>query len=85
MGPRIPPRTVNERVTGLPVSRSHVTPTIPEERPLTPSSDGGCYNTIPIPSTNVNKKRGKLIITTHYLFITTYLKMSTYLSYHLSL
>ena len=74
MGPRISPRTVNERVTGLTVSRSHVTPTIPEERSLTLSSDGSYYNTIPTPPINVNKKRGKLVITTHYLFITTYLK-----------
>ena len=65
----------SERVTGHSENRSHMTRTIPEERPLTPSSDGSCYNTIPVPPTNVNKRRSKLVITTHYLFITTYLKM----------
>ena len=65
----------SERVTGLTESHSRVTRTIQEERPLTLSADDRCYDAIPTPSTIVNKKRSKSVITTHYLFITTYLKM----------
>lgn len=74
MGLRIP-LPVNERVTGLSKSRSHVIPTIQEETHLTLSSDDSNYDAIPVPPTNVNKKRSKLVITTHHLLIVAYSKM----------